>query len=85
MFSKIKIEANGEDEEEPVRLQDEHSADRHQADIIYENMEKVSNNADEQTKLIIFHLEKTLPLPFLRPNKAYYSRQRCLYNFGVHY
>ena len=54
MFSKIKIQANGEDEEEPVRLQDELSADRQQADIIYENMEKASNNADEQTKLIIF-------------------------------
>ena len=56
MFSKIKIEANGEDEEEPVRLQDQLSADRQQADIIYENMEKASNNADEQTKLINFFL-----------------------------
>ena len=62
MFSKIKIEANGEDEEEPVRLQDELSADRQQADIIYENMEKASNNADEQTKLIIFFILKRLCL-----------------------
>ena len=40
--------------------------------------------SNKQTKVITFDPQKTLQLPFLRTNEAYYCRQMNLYNFGVH-
>ena len=82
---KIKIEATDEDKDQQKRLQEQLLSHRVRAGNIFDNRKKCIRNADDRTKVITFDLEKTLPLPLLRTNEVYYSRQLCLYNFGIHH
>ena len=81
---KIQLEANVENEEETVSLQDQLNEHRQRAERIRNNLKESIKMSNKQTKVITFDLQKTLQLPFLRTNEAYYCRQLNLYNFGVH-